>query len=69
MNPTGAAAFGESLVDAHERSPVRPFTAPDQRGSQLHGDVRLLSFNDVDVIAASPTLAWDRGGRWRLDTR
>jgi Tfp pilus assembly protein PilF len=36
---------------------------------ELGGDVRFLSFNDVDVLAASPIIAWDRGGRWRVDTR
>jgi len=36
---------------------------------ELGGSLRSLSFNDVGVIAASPTFAWDRGGRWRLDTR
>ena len=31
--------------------------------------IRRLSFPDVGVIAASPLLAWDAGGRWRLDAR
>lgn len=36
---------------------------------ELGGGMRFLSFIDVGVIAASPTFAWDEGGRWRLDTR
>jgi len=36
---------------------------------ELGAGLRVLSFNGVGVIAASPTFAWDRGGRWRLDTR
>jgi hypothetical protein len=33
------------------------------------GSIRRLSFPDVGVTAASPLLAWDPGGRWRLDAR
>jgi hypothetical protein len=28
-----------------------------------------MTFADASVVAASPLLAWDPGGRWRLDTR
>jgi len=31
--------------------------------------VRGLSFSTADVVAVSPTYAWDRGGRWRFDGR
>jgi len=36
---------------------------------EIGGNVRHLSFFDVDVTAASPILAWDTGERWRLDAR
>ena len=36
---------------------------------EVGGSIRRLSFADVGVIAASPLLAWDTGGRWRLDAR
>jgi YaiO family outer membrane protein len=36
---------------------------------EVGGSVRGLSFSDVGVVAASPQLAWDPGGRWRLDGR
>jgi hypothetical protein len=36
---------------------------------EVGGGVRWLSFAGADVIAVSPTLAWDPGGRWRLDGR
>ena len=36
---------------------------------EVGGSIRQLSFTDVGVIAASPLLAWDTGGRWRLDAR
>ena len=36
---------------------------------EIGGIVRHLSFADVDVTAASPLLAWDRGERWRLAAR
>jgi hypothetical protein len=32
------------------------------------GNVRQIAFNDVDVLAISPVLAWD-ADRWRLDAR
>ena len=35
---------------------------------EIGGSVRRMSFDGVDVIAASPLLAWDTG-RWRLDAR
>jgi len=36
---------------------------------EIGASVRSLSYSTADVIAVSPTYAWDRGGRWRLDTR
>jgi hypothetical protein len=33
------------------------------------GTFRRLTFAGDKVVAASPTLVWDPGGRWRLDTR
>jgi len=36
---------------------------------EVGAGVRRLAFEDSDVIAASPTMSWDPGGRWRLDTR
>ena len=36
---------------------------------EIGASLRRLSFTGVDVIAASPQLAWDTGGRWRLDGR
>ena len=36
---------------------------------EVGGSFRGLSFSDVAVVAASPQLAWDPGGRWRLDGR
>jgi YaiO family outer membrane protein len=36
---------------------------------EIGGNVRHLSFFDVDVTAASPILAWDTGERWRLAAR
>ncbi len=36
---------------------------------EVGGSIRHLSFTNVGVIAASPVLAWDPGGRWRLDGR
>jgi len=36
---------------------------------EIGGNVRHLSFADVDVTAASPLLAWDTGERWRLAAR
>jgi hypothetical protein len=33
------------------------------------GSIRMLSFGSDDVVAASPLMAWDPGGRWRLDAR
>jgi YaiO family outer membrane protein len=36
---------------------------------EIGGNVRHLSFSDVDVTAASPILAWDTGERWRLAAR
>jgi YaiO family outer membrane protein len=36
---------------------------------EIGGNVRHLSFSDVDVTAASPLLAWDTGERWRLASR
>ena len=36
---------------------------------EVGGGIRLLSFTGADVIAASPLLAWDPGGRWRFETR
>ena len=36
---------------------------------EVGGSIRRLSFTDADVIAASPLLAWDTGGRWRFDAR
>jgi len=36
---------------------------------EVGGSVRGLSFADADVTAASPTLAWDPGGRFRVDAR
>jgi thioredoxin-like negative regulator of GroEL len=41
------------------------FTGPFEIG----GGVRYLSYEDANVLAAWPVLAWDRGGRWRTDTR
>ena len=38
-------------------------------GFEVGGNVRRLSFADVDVTAVSPVLAWDSGGRWRSDAR
>ena len=44
--------------------------ATHYRGAiEIGGNVRHLSFSDIDVTAATPILAWDRGGRWRLATR
>ena len=44
--------------------------ATHYRGAiEIGGNVRHLSFFDVDVTAASPILAWDKGERWRLATR
>ena len=36
---------------------------------EIGGGVRWLAFADAAVIAASPILAWDRGGLLRLDGR
>jgi tetratricopeptide (TPR) repeat protein len=36
---------------------------------EVGGMVRRMTFADASVVAASPLLAWDPGGRWRLDTR
>jgi tetratricopeptide (TPR) repeat protein len=36
---------------------------------EIGGSLQRLSFADVSVIAAAPRLAWDTGGRWRLDGR
>ena len=36
---------------------------------EVGGGIRRLSFDATDVIAASPVMSWDSGGRWRLDTR
>ena len=36
---------------------------------EIGGSLRRLSFADAGVIAASPLLAWDTGGRWRVDAR
>jgi Flp pilus assembly protein TadD len=36
---------------------------------ELGGGVRELSYAGVDVTALSATSAWDRGERWRFDTR
>jgi len=36
---------------------------------EVGGGLRRLSFAAADVVAASPVLAWDAGGRWRLDAR
>lgn len=36
---------------------------------ELGGSVRSLSFAGAGVTAVSPTLAWDPGGRYRVDTR
>ncbi|HET9361893.1 MAG TPA: tetratricopeptide repeat protein [Vicinamibacterales bacterium] len=36
---------------------------------EVGGSIRGLSFVGTEVIAASPTLSWDRGGRTRLDSR
>jgi len=36
---------------------------------ELGGGIRELSYAGVDVTALSATAAWDRGERWRLDTR
>ena len=36
---------------------------------EVGGGIRVLSYTGVNVVAASPTVAWDPGGRWRLDTR
>ena len=33
------------------------------------GSIRRLSFASDEVVAASPLLAWDPGGRWRSDAR
>jgi Tfp pilus assembly protein PilF len=33
------------------------------------GSLRRLTFADADVVAGSPLLAWDPGGRWRFDSR
>jgi len=36
---------------------------------EVGSSLRWLSFTDVGVIAASPQLAWDPGGRWRHEVR
>jgi YaiO family outer membrane protein len=36
---------------------------------EFGGSIRRLWFTDADVVAASPLLAWDTGGHWRLDAR
>jgi hypothetical protein len=36
---------------------------------EIGGSLRRLTFVDADVVAGSPVLAWDPGGRWRLDAR
>jgi tetratricopeptide (TPR) repeat protein len=36
---------------------------------EIGGSLRRLNFDGANVVAASPVLAWDPGGRWRLDSR
>jgi thioredoxin-like negative regulator of GroEL len=36
---------------------------------EIGGSIRVLSFAQTDVLALSPVMAVDRGGRFRLDTR
>jgi hypothetical protein len=36
---------------------------------EIGASVRRLSYSTADVVAVSPSYAWDRGGRWRADAR
>jgi YaiO family outer membrane protein len=54
-----------SLPNGDLMAEVRHYRGPVEIG----GNVRHLSFFDVDVTAASPILAWDTGERWRLAAR
>ena len=62
----GAGGVGNiSLPNGDLMAEVRHY-----RGAfEIGGNVRHLSFSDVDVTAASPLLAWDTGERWRLAAR
>ena len=59
----GSGNVALALIDLS--SEVIRYAGPFEVG----GSVRQISFADADVNAVSPTLAWDQGGRWRLDTR
>jgi YaiO family outer membrane protein len=54
-----------SLPNADMGATVMNYTGALEVG----GSIRRLSFADVAVIAASPLMAWDTGGRWRFDAR
>ena len=54
-----------SLPNADLMATVMNYTG----GLEVGGSIRRLSFAGAGVIAASPLLAWDTGGRWRFDAR
>jgi YaiO family outer membrane protein len=54
-----------SLPNADLMAEVINYTGAFEVGGSFRG----LSFSDVAVVAASPQLAWDSGGRWRSDGR
>jgi tetratricopeptide (TPR) repeat protein len=55
----------DALANADVSADVVHYTGPLEIGATL----RALSFAAADVTAISPALAWDRGGRWRVDAR
>jgi len=62
----GAGGAGNtSLPNADLMAEVRHYHG----ALEIGGNVRHLSFSDVDVTAASPLLAWETGERWRLAAR
>ena len=54
-----------SLPNADLMTEVRHYRG----AAEIGGNVRHLSFSEVDVTAASPLLVWDTGERWRLGAR
>ena len=54
-----------SLANADLMAEVTNYTGAFEAGGSFRG----LSFSDVGVVALSPQLAWDPGGRWRFDGR
>jgi YaiO family outer membrane protein len=61
----GGGPHNTTLPTSDVYADVMRYAGPFEAG----GAFRRLSFGSNDVMAASPLLSWDSGGRWRIDSR